>query len=865
MKDQSAFGLYKCRAKNEIGIQNRPCLFQVIEAQPPKLHHSCRLHSSTAISIQIDCKPSELLKTEEFEFSAPASPASPAGVAATPTTATSSASNVNRLFWPLNFDGSQGSRNDRGGINNKLDKGNPRFRSIYPPRWLLVELYKMSTDGNTSESEAELVAYVIVANPDQLLNIKSIVETSKLFAFNPKSVYYVKSMTTNQSQSEQIFNQDQLVTNQIVKFRPDLQILPSQSSTSSGSSSSATSMFQSTQSYSLNISNQDVTLQNQFVEEDPTIRLASHFSFVIPSLEPETNYKLLIFAQNLANKTRDWLVIKAQTLHDDGSGSIGSGHNMRHGHSPFNVKQQQQHNDREQTSNNQASQKSIVMRSDSEQQADSYDPSYKSGDSNEPNRTRQASWMSSGGGFTMSIDARWPQRFQTILTNYTDRAIIYTRQRPLVALPLMLVCSICLLFTLIWFVGHIRHMVRRQSSPRENRQASHSSPTSDVSTDSTYKSAAVSNETHGNGIVTHCHQNNEKCNKAMVFTTSCSGNSHSTSAYSAVSAGLSDYSGYRQNDDIVNKRAYLPDMPSHEHQTSHQRQQEQQHFWPGSLDRRTVIQHPIYVTTTCSDFEHPSNRYDSIDRFQWQIPQDSETFGMKKRTIKSGNQTTSRSNQRVAFNLSPYDDHNGTQHLDIHHRHPLYKGSDSSGTNSNNTADSGHESPPTNGTSNTTLTANNIHLGPDSHQCADQITLVGAPQPGTYIVSSSLGSSVACSPAISELIQFQPNSDQSNLNQSEGLLMLMESSDTIGLPVNLNHLKNNHQMATSFCSSPTDRMTHAHGQYDSSEVSQMYSQVYRPQNQSQRYRSNNQRQARESKGDEGGYRNDEAKDIENWL
>lgn len=826
IRDRNSFGLFKCQAKNEIGIQQRACLYQVVEARAPKLRHSCHFQSASSISIQVNCEPIDHLKTEDFEIS-------------------SRSTGSDSSSWPqLGLEAANSSATQLQ--NYQLPDGR-RMRIVYPPRWLLIELYKIPTD---SSNINELVSYIIVANASQLNEIKSIVESSQMFKSNPKSVYYVMARNWD-AYKEDKSRATNYMESSMLNFRPDIQSFKTNS--------------KSDDSVDLDLLYQQV--------DDPSIRLASHFSFTIPSLEPKTKYKLMIFAQNLANKTRDWLVLKGETLTEDELGK------QRDQLIDGTTSSEVMNSRKESESTNQAPQKSLVMRSDSDQQADP--PSWSDRNSSE-NKTWQDSWMSTG--FPIGLDSRWTHKLQSYLTNYTDRAIGYTKQKPLVAFPILLLCSISLLFTLIWFVGHLGHIVRRRGSPNRRRHGSQSSPSSD----STNKSSVVTNEIHPNGIGQHYHgsQHDLDRGKPIVFTTSSSANSHSMSAYSALSSVPPELMPLGDSNDrgasvFVASTQLDPQIPSELLRVDQHRQ-----YWAGSLDRRPLAHHPIYVTTSNDDFgHHLSDQFGhrTTDRAHWELS-DVATSNLlhRRRTIKSGNGRiggqTGRPSQRVAFNLSPYDDQhhqhdNQTQNqnqLELVHRHGICKGSDSSGSNSNNTADSGHESPPTNGTSTTTGTVT-TNAAPTKN--VQQMSKLASSQGGYILQSSedsqfqpmtlasSIGSSVACSPATSELIHLQASVDGNQMqlsNESDGLLMLMESpSDSIGLPINLTHLQNNHRMATSFCgaSSEVGKL-----QVNSLEPELMY---YIQNHSHIHHHRQTQRQQRAN--GQSGARDEDSRDVENWL
>lgn len=476
IKDKNNFGLLKCKAKNEVGLQQKPCLFQIIQAPNPTLKHTCSLLNTGSTFLQVMCQPSEHLKSEEFEFIY--------GANSTNQDANNQASTIpnqqqqqqsSMARW-LNI---EAMRQQTTPIYDQSSPSNiqPNFRVVFPPNWILGELFKISTSNNdigdnknsnkqnVNNQNYELVAYIVVGAANQLANIKSIVEENKIFSSNPRSVYYV--IAKNHQQAGNSVNND---TQNIIDS--------SSPSTANNNDSNMTTTTTTIVGQS-QANTKRVLSQSKLIIQDAAIKLADSFAFTVPSLEPQTKYKLLIYGQNLANKTRDWSLVKGETLQDDGFSPSNSATgqtfltskqlatsasflvqedllnnsdllNNNDDSSSKTLLDQQNNNNRQQSS---SLQKSIVMRSDNDSALSVVDQIDHQTDRFESNYILDKS--SSGNSLKEDLIKR--------IHFYKDYAISYAKQKPLIAVSL----SLTLLLVISLLIVRTGSMiVNRARSPR---------------------------------------------------------------------------------------------------------------------------------------------------------------------------------------------------------------------------------------------------------------------------------------------------------------------------------------------------------------------------------------------------------------
>ena len=443
----------KCKAKNEIGLQQRACLFQVVQAPAPKLSHTCSLASVQANSLQVGCKINEHLKTDELEMSS------------TITTTTQVAPGGSRtgLSGWLSLEAIQRQQQQRQLEPNSYQE--PHQRLVYPPSWLLVELYRATSSPASSNSNSiqadegelnyELVAYTVVSSAEQLAPIKSLVEENKLFKWQPRDVYYV-------------------IARQPVGAAPN------------SSTGAASDPLPAPLPFHLQRSS------SHHLDERPgsaSIQLAEAFNFTVPSLEASRRYKLLIYGQNLANKTRDWLVLRAETppeqqiqAHsqlrlDDSLAATATGGGR-----------QSEPRDEEQRPRSALEgpfqQKSIVMRSEEELEASSSTVRDQTGQ-----QQVQAGGRHLSPGFSRLLDKQLEQ-----IALYKDQALLYARQRPLLAIPAALASFLLLAVLLVWLAGLLLGRRRRPEPVGERRSSickGSSSASSSASSTSSSSAAAA--------------------------------------------------------------------------------------------------------------------------------------------------------------------------------------------------------------------------------------------------------------------------------------------------------------------------------------------------------------------------------------
>lgn len=421
----------------------------------------------------------------------------------------------------------------------------------------------------------------------------------------------------------------------------------------------------------------------------------------------------------------------------------------------------------------------------------------------------------------------------------------------------------------------------------------------------TQNHARLASHLHGN-----LHQQQQQI-FAICSNSSPNSNSHANSIYSASLYGMNANNNKQNNssenqqeiiltNDIIdnndNSSAYLNWLSqdqSEQVELNHGRT-----AMVGSLDRRSSIlfhqEQPIYLRTLMNDDIEQQNQnlllmngFGSIDRcnISHQLRNNSNNINnhtqqqqqqqlhsgkrisrqranSNQKSIVHGSQNNNnnnqhqsfqaKSNQRVAFDLSPYElKQNNNQQQQQQHILPLINKatSDSSGSNSNQTGDSGHESPLTNANSSATTTttttvnaiangcnhandhstmSNNVLCDDGSGQMqfafADSLDFASTNNQNGFVsqetlaifannnqlqqqqnhqhyqiagcneviaigTASSLGSSITCSPAISDQL-ISPNP------QTSGLLMLVQEDHQ--QQANNLSLHKNHQMATSF-------------------------------------------------------------------
>lgn len=395
----ASLALVKCKAKNEIGLQQRPCLFQVVQARPAQLRHSCHLVGVRRPNeLQVNCKLNEHLKTNQLELM------------------NNNSASTSSMMWPRlgleAFTRSQQSK-EQPSLSER-----PSLKLVYPPQWLLGELYKANNGQAASEPDEgnhyELASYVIISAAEQLNKIKTIVEENKAFRSNPRDVYYVIAKQT-----------------------------------SNDTTTSATK----------------------------PLDLPDLFNFTIPNLEPSSRYKLLIYGQNLANKTRDWLVVKGETSQDeriidnddDGSRHLATNQTRQTpvgqslvSSSTNNLQADQQANlaNRQATSQTGGHhQKPLVMRSQTDSKSSGLDDSSPDSPGHFINRLTAVN--RSDDQFSGLVDRQMQH-----LVDYKDQAMSYAKQRPLVAIPMALGSCLMLLLVLIWLSGSFVALMRRLGGSR---------------------------------------------------------------------------------------------------------------------------------------------------------------------------------------------------------------------------------------------------------------------------------------------------------------------------------------------------------------------------------------------------------------
>lgn len=393
-------------------------MFQVLPAPPPKLRHSCSLSAAAATSFQVRCQLNEHLKSEEFEL-----------VQRQQARLDLSTSTGLRNWMNLDTFRSQQQQLQSG--SSSSSEQNPNLRLVFPPHWLLGQLHKLA------DGEEQLVGYVVVAQSKQLASIKFLVEQNGLFSERPRSVYYVIA-------------------------KPELQIGENNSS----SQSAATATTNQTSSV-IQMHNDRLGFS---LVEDPSIQLPATFTFSVPNLKPQNKYKLVIYAQNLANKTPDWLMIQAETWKDElaqsnfskvsgkalDADNLLSADSANEGHLQRVESKENQEESLE--SHNSSSQKSIVMRSDQSRQVDQQQQTDNrtSAQMSDQSIDRLTADANSGSGSSL-VD----KMHQFGL--YKDYAISYAKKKPLLAVPVALSLALVLLVTLIWLGGALINLTSSSS------------------------------------------------------------------------------------------------------------------------------------------------------------------------------------------------------------------------------------------------------------------------------------------------------------------------------------------------------------------------------------------------------------------
>lgn len=491
IRDERSFGLVKCKAKNGIGLQQRPCLFQIIQAPMPTMRHNCQLNDVSSNSLQLTCKPNEHLKSEDFEVTSKSSNDGLQGNELDDFRAHRQPSGLKS--W-LNLEAMKSSVQS-GSLNSDPTQAIPNLRLVYPPNWLMGELYKhddnqVATTGSENSSDT-LIAYIIVGSANQLANVKSIVEENGLFSANPRSVYYVMTKQLNETGVNITNLAATTIEPQISRFfasnYPLLSHNQDQMMTPVNSSSAARSL----------------------VIEDPSIKLADSFAFTVPKLEPRSKYKLFIYGQNLANKTRDWLVVKGETLPEDPAQlSSSSASNMRSmsqrqpslaassrsldSNGSFDGHQSDAEvNSASPTSNmSPGQQKSIVMRSgDQESNSDNLN----SNDNTAFNGNSDAGQLDGlkGSQLNLGDSILLAGKFNQ-MSQLKDYAVYYAKQKPLLAIPAIVTLLLILAMLAVWTTGSLVQCVRGGSRRRNGRRGS----SNDQSTSKKYLANGDDNQSH---------------------------------------------------------------------------------------------------------------------------------------------------------------------------------------------------------------------------------------------------------------------------------------------------------------------------------------------------------------------------------
>jgi hypothetical protein len=508
VKDEDSFALIKCKAKNEIGLQQRVCLFQIVAAREPELRHSCSLASVAAQTLGLQCQLNDHLKTNQLQqWSSPdpsgptASAAEQAAAASTPGGAGAGASSKlpprnDPLMWMRTYNAMRQSL--AGGelltsmSSRRLQQQRrPRLRQVYPPDWLLVELYRSVAPNGTQPADQpppavhdyELQSYVIVApGAQQLARVKAIVEENKLFHAQPRDIYYVAAKTDpKQPQARQQLGDS--------------------------ADSAAVAGQQQQQPLDDDQPEELATDQQQLaaVIKEPGLRLPVAFNFTVPNLEPASQYKLLVYGQNLANRTRDWLVVRAETaagqLHQTAAAAQKAVKNL--------VLDQDQADQANYSAPAQAlgQSKSIVMRSEQapeksdraeSQQQQQQQPTAAGSqpDSGEPTAPPGAQNRPVASDPTAGRSDDDASRLLVQIHEYKEQAVAYVKQKPLMTIPVALASCLMIVLLVVYLSGLFVNLIRRRTPAANNCGHSNDSSHSG-SADSTTSRASSSNQ-HSN-------------------------------------------------------------------------------------------------------------------------------------------------------------------------------------------------------------------------------------------------------------------------------------------------------------------------------------------------------------------------------
>lgn len=696
IKDKDSFGLLKCKAKNEVGLQQKPCLFQVLQAPNPTFKHTCSLLNVSSTSLQVTCQPSEHLKSEEFEFiNGNSSSISHNNQISSDQSQEQQRQQQSGMTKWLNLEAMrQQTYTDSSSSSSSLSQ--PNLRVVFPPNWILGELFRLNGSSNNetgdtnkySNQNHQLVAYIVVGAAHQLANIKSIVEENKIFSSNPRSVYYV--MAKNQAQQQQLIG-----TNNTHQDMTD-------SSLFNSNNSSTTIIGQSSQT-NRRVSNSGLIIQ------DSTIQLANSFAFTVPSLEPETKYKLYIYGQNLANKTRDWSLIKGETLQDEGFSSASqtysspseqsassasylahddllNGVNLNSSDSSSKLahNQQQQHQQQNNNSRQQSSsmQKSIVMRSDNDSTLPVDQIEHQTTDKFASNYILDKSF---GSGLKENLIERIH-----FLSQYKDYAISYAKQKPFIAVSLALTILLVVTILIVRTGSMIAHRTRcprnvcsskkfngngngngslsgtdkksgvdnansikgnfveseMSSKSENNRQFNSESPNDSYFSNSHQDHSTPTQSSKSNSNSNSNSNQRQQQQRKFILQQQINDVANKQQIYAIETSGsmmdqVEFETAYNRNEGLENNRVY----PFKENQQQQQNDQQvlQHRCLLGSLDRRGSLnggnQEAIYLTETasaCPTFFQLHNNYNNSNNISRVSEQQSKTMNFGSIDRRSG-------------------------------------------------------------------------------------------------------------------------------------------------------------------------------------------------------------------------------------
>ena len=910
IKNENGFGLLKCKAKNEIGLQQRPCLFQVTKAKSPSLRHTCSLANSSSTSLQIACQRNEHLKSEEFEL---------INNQETKQESRSTTSSASGLSGWLDLEAIRHQSHNQNDQTNSLQL-NPTLRLVFPPNWILAELYKLSKTSDEQRDEIgpqnsvssgqnnyELIAYVVVGSSQQLANIKSIVEENGLFSSNPRSVYYVMTRQING-------NNNSDAANRFLESTPN----GDHSSALDGRSSEAT--FQPLR---LGPSTSTTATAGRPIE-DASIRLADSFTFSVPNLESQSKYKLLLFGQNLANKTRDWLVVKGETLREEPfSRSAMLAANLVAGGTRNS--NDRRHDDRVERQNSAFSSETSLAE---QQQSTS-----NTNDQQPRDQTEEAASLLEGGRFESIVSRLAGKSGAFNLTDrvqqlgvYKDLAVGYVKQKPLLIIPAAITTLAALALLILWASNLFVHLIgARKSAPQNATTESQLLKTNE--SQSSEDSKGSSGERAKQYVQTPDEYFEFQADNLDRLRASPSGQRAASmllkgdaKASEPAEADKRDTIYSIENDGSLFEAMNLAQFDATELarlyplQQDHYQHQHQHHHMLGSLDRRQM-QQPIYLADGGSFQMRAANQLQSgsvdrrlsssscIDHGQRQaqpilitnlaqleqqgiyIQHQESAFKSQRPMLQETNSgphcnssfsssecahdhssgqngVQARTRQRVAFDLSarqagesclyPVDrsplsssantelrscrrvivspslvesrdaeeelceqmfrdkQQQQTRSMEAPSSSALVaqgKGSDSGGSNSGNTADSGHESPPTGETNSASFSLNQLH----AHNCPSQQLANRKKQ--AYGAQTAEQFSLSHRAAQQKVAHYQEPQMGDSANGQGNLVMLMElspvsqeSPHTLVQSVDsfADQLHTNHQMVTSFASSNSD-------------------------------------------------------------